>query len=280
MFATPYHHVLLQFNHKETNTDLTVYEFDNILRMTVLNDLIYPYLMGDEFQFQGYFINPKNVIRIVVKTSIQPIASLEDSLNASQPEAIFYTTKSSIFNSDRHTKDVTKEIFDDARSSLEATDTKVTSPLSKEVDRSKVFIVHGHDEAVKISVARFVEKFNLTPIILHEQASSGMTIIEKIEAYSNVGFGIILYTPCDVGKAKNSVDLQARARQNVVFEHGYLTAKIGRNNVCALVKDNIEKPNDFSGVVYVNYDPYDGWKTHLAKELKSSGYEIDLNLLY
>ena len=39
--------------------------------------------------------------------------------------------------------------------------------------------MHGHDESVKISVARFLERLDLKPIILHEQASGGATIIEK-----------------------------------------------------------------------------------------------------
>lgn len=100
--------------------------------------------------------------------------------------------------------------------------------------------MHGHDESVKISVARFLERLDLKPIILHEQASGGATIIEKIENNADVGFGIVLYTPCDLGKAKASDELQMRARQNVVFEHGYLIGRLGRSNVCALVKDDIE----------------------------------------
>ncbi|EEM38471.1 nucleotide-binding protein containing TIR-like domain [Bacillus thuringiensis serovar sotto str. T04001] len=71
-----------------------------------------------------------------------------------------------------------------------------------------------------------------------------------------------------------------RARQNVVFEHGYLIARLGRSNVCALVKDNIEKPNDISGVVYVNYDSGNGWHMALFKELKNAGYELDANKLF
>ena len=43
-----------------------------------------------------------------------------------------------------------------------------------------------------------------------------------------------------------------RANQNVVFEHGYLMATLGRENVCALVQGDIETPNDISGVVYVS----------------------------
>lgn len=147
---------------------------------------------------------------------------------------------------------------------------------TEEFDLTKVFIVHGHDDLLKNEVARFIEKLELTPIVLHEQASSGNTIIEKIEEYSNVGFGIILYTPCDVGaKNEESNNLQLRARQNVVFEHGFFIGKIGRRNVCALVKGNIEKPNDISGVVYISTEGE--WRLSLAKELKNSGYNIDMN---
>lgn len=74
---------------------------------------------------------------------------------------------------------------------------------SSNEDLSKVFIVHGHNDTVKINVARFIEKLGFEPIILHEQASSGKTIIEKIESYSNVGFGVVLYTACDSGSKKS-----------------------------------------------------------------------------
>jgi predicted nucleotide-binding protein len=120
----------------------------------------------------------------------------------------------------------------------------------------------------------------LNPIILHEQPSSGKTIIEKIEEHSNVGFGLVLYTACDIGANKNQKDnLKNRARQNVVFEHGYLMGKIGRNNVCALLKGEIEIPNDISGIVYVNMDEEDAWNLKIARELKRAGYAINLEAL-
>jgi len=145
------------------------------------------------------------------------------------------------------------------------------------MDKTKVFVVHGHDNAAKQETARFVEKLGFEAIILHEQVSKGKTIIEKIEEYSNVGFAIILYTPCDDGKSKKENKHRNRARQNVVFEHGFLIGKIGRHNVCALVKGDIEKPNDISGVVYVEMDSFGAWKNALADEMKESGYVIDKN---
>lgn len=65
-----------------------------------------------------------------------------------------------------------------------------------------------------------------------------------------------------------------RARQNVVFEHGYLIAKLGRSRVVAVVKGEIETPNDISGLVYVSFDESDSWKTQLCTELNSAGYDI------
>lgn len=148
--------------------------------------------------------------------------------------------------------------------------------VATELDKSQVFIVHGHDEAAKHEVARFIDRLGLHPIILHEQASSGKTIIEKIEEYTSVGFGIVLYTECDLGAKKGEEHkLSFRARQNVVFEHGFLIGKIGRKNVCALVKGNVETPGDITGVVYVSMQS--DWKFALAKELRNSGYEVDMN---
>lgn len=145
-------------------------------------------------------------------------------------------------------------------------------------NKRKVFIVHGRDNEAKFEVSRFIENLGLEPIILHEQASLGKTIIEKIEHYANdADFAIILYTPCDNGRGihESSAPTKNRARQNVVFEHGYLMSKLGRENVCALVKGDIETPNDISGVVYIDLDPYEGWKRAVSKELESCGYTIN-----
>lgn len=151
------------------------------------------------------------------------------------------------------------------------------SPAVVARNKRKVFIVHGRDNEAKQEVSRFIEGLGLEAIILHEQASSGMTIIEKIERYSNdADFALVLYTACDHGRGvhESKTPAKNRARQNVVFEHGYLMAKLGRENVCSLVKGNIETPNDISGVVYVDLDASGAWKTEVQKELKACGYAL------
>ncbi|MEN0036413.1 MAG: nucleotide-binding protein [Cellvibrio sp.] len=139
---------------------------------------------------------------------------------------------------------------------------------------SQVFIVHGHDDIAKLEMSAFISSVGLQPIILHQQASSGRTIIEKIEHYSNVGFGVVLYTPCDVGSKVGALASNYRARQNVVFEHGFLIGKLSRARVCAVVKGNVETPNDISGVVYVSMDHEGQWKQQLLLELRGAGYYV------
>lgn len=151
---------------------------------------------------------------------------------------------------------------------------KPDSQDDKGFNNSQVFIVHGHDDIAKLDVASFIYSLGLQPIILHMQASSGMTIIEKIEHYSNVGFGIVLYTPCDTGAKVGALSVRYRARQNVVFEHGYLIGKLGRPRVCAVVKGDIETPNDISGVVYVGMDASLNWQEQLKIEMRNVGYHV------
>ena len=85
----------------------------------------------------------------------------------------------------------------------------------------KIFVVYGHDETAKLQLEALLRRWDLTPIILDQQASAGQTIIEKLEEYSkDVGYAIVLATPDDEGKAKTESALKSRVRQNVVLELG------------------------------------------------------------
>lgn len=144
-------------------------------------------------------------------------------------------------------------------------------PLSR-----NVFIVHGHDEGARETVARFLEKIDLKPIILHEQPNMGRTIIAKFrDEAATTAFAVVLMTPDDHG-AKDGAPTKKRARQNVVFELGFFIGALGAEKVTALVKGDVEKPSDFEGVVYISLDQ-PNWKLDLAREIKSSGLGIDFN---
>ena len=145
----------------------------------------------------------------------------------------------------------------------------------------KVFTVHGHDEAAKHAVARFIERLDLETIILDEQPSEGLTIIEKFEKYAgSADFAIVLITPDDVGAPiEKRNDLKLRARQNVIFELGYFFHALGCRRVCALYKEGVELPSDIYGVVYVLMDEFDAWQLTLAREMRQAGLSFDANKL-
>ena len=142
---------------------------------------------------------------------------------------------------------------------------------------NRVFIVHGHNGELKEKVARIIEKQGIEAIILSEQANTGKTIIEKIEANSDVGSAICLFTADDIGQKKSATEGQPRARQNVVFEAGYFMGKLGRDRVVFLADSGIELPSDLSGVVYTNTE---NWQVELLKELRTMGYQVDFNKLF
>lgn len=165
------------------------------------------------------------------------------------------------------------------RLELEAKPTVMVSSPKTGAKSRKVFVVHGHDSGTKEMVARFLERLDLEPIILHEQADEGRTIIEKFADHSDVAYAVVLLTADDRGGARDATfDKQSfRARQNVILEFGYFLAKLGRKGVRALFEEGVEMPSDFSGVLYTPLDRDGAWRMNLAKEIKAAGIDIDLN---
>jgi predicted nucleotide-binding protein len=206
-------------------------------------------------------INPQDIEKIAIELNIE--------------EFEFYRTHWAVKNCD-----LIRVLNKNNIASQVITNTTNVLPLNKPAvagsnfNKDQIFIVHGHDEHAKNDVKTYVETRGLEPIILHLQASGGRTIIEKIDHYSNVGFGIVLYTECDIGAKRDTLNYKWRARQNVVFEHGYLISKLSRSRVTALVKGNVETPNDISGVIYIAMDAAGNWRDELDAELRNAGYSI------
>ncbi len=254
-----------------------MYEFDIESEEILITEFIQPYVNEEEFLFNGYSISKKDILRIMIKKSAQSIEKLTEDQTRIDAENMFFGFSSleSTFVDNKSVIDITKEIFKKITPKINKDNGNIKEELSN--TSNKVFIVHGQDETLKVEIARFVEKLGLEAVILHEQANQGNTIIEKFERNtSEIGYAIILYTPCDKGCPSNdSENLKNRARQNVVFEHGYFIGKLGRSKVAAIVKGEIETPSDIAGVVYLSYSG--NWKLDLAKEMKVAGLEVDMN---
>jgi len=153
--------------------------------------------------------------------------------------------------------------------------------IPKPKNTKKVFIVHGRNDALKNSAARFLTRLNLEPVILHEQPNKGRTIIEKFFDHSDVGFAVVLLTPDDKGGSADGAleSLRFRARQNVIMELGFFLGRLGRERVAAIYDNEVEMPSDYSGVLFLPYDDAGAWQFPLAKEIRAAGIAVDLNRL-
>ena len=148
----------------------------------------------------------------------------------------------------------------------------------------KVFVVYGHDINARTQLEAMLRRWDLEPLILDQLASSGQTIIEKLEEYTpQASFGIVLATPDDIGYSKNNeAGKKYRVRQNVVLEMGMLLAAKGRDKVAILLSqtEDMERPSDIDGLIYIPFkDNVEEAKLSLAKEMQKNGYVLDIGRL-
>jgi predicted nucleotide-binding protein len=167
-----------------------------------------------------------------------------------------------------------EERKDDIGSSVQMLEDHSTTEDAPDLSQ-RIFVVHGRDGEPREAVARFLQKLGLEPIILHEQPNKGRTLITKFhDEASDIGFAIILTTPDDVG-GLDGAEQKRRARQNVIFELGFFIGRLGSDRVAALIGNEVERPSDFEGVVYIPIEA--DWRLPLCNELRAAGYDIDLN---
>jgi hypothetical protein len=175
-----FYQVLIELIKKESNSPLNkkIYELDFNNKEDILEEIIIPYLTSRQFQFDGYFLNKDKVDRI----SVYQTNMSSKSLSKTESEYGIYIPPEGIFDYKEHLNDISREIFKEGKKIIKKTeDLDYNMEDKEEIDKSKIFIVHGHDESATESVARLIEKLKLEPIILREQANKGKTIIEKIE---------------------------------------------------------------------------------------------------
>ena len=145
-----------------------------------------------------------------------------------------------------------------------------TYPTKSNVESPKVLIINGHEDLLSYQLEGFLRKLGIEPFLLHSQPYQGRTVIEKMELFQDFSFAIVLYS------APNN---EIKVSPNVLFEHGYLTSKLGRNRVCALVEGPNMLPSDLAGIIFIPVDGKGAWKFSLVKEMKAVGINIDLNKL-
>ncbi len=246
---------------------------DSDLRMAVLHDVYSHFRETNE---------PTSVVGIIHRLQV---ADSEPAKRAISNAVKFLTESGAIQTRELKTISATYNMFmilgitPNAIRLIEAS-TKANSALSEEArgvkisKSSKVFIAHGHDHATRDAISTYLYGLHLEPIVLENKANFGsQTLINKFEKHAGeIGFAVVILSPDDVGGAKGADTQKPRARQNVVFELGYLIAKLGLDRVTVIRTDEaIENPSDIAGILYVLFDSYGGWKKKIDMELQAAG---------
>ena len=276
-------HIRLDYYNTALKENVTLFEYDFTNEQDVFDDILVPYFNHETFLFSGCHISMTQKPQIRVFKTEYNIDRMIEIIKSNIPRNIVMgVSRSDVLARTQYSMEITRSILKDAqKQSMQKnhkSDSELEVVVSQTINKRNIFIVHGHNETIRIAVEAFVRSIGYEPIVLFKEPNKGQTIIEKIESNAEaVCYAIVLYTACDEGKAKEEIDYKPRARQNVVFEHGYMCAKLGRDHVCALFAEGVELPGDMSGVVYTKYDEVGMWKYSVAKEMNVVGLPVDMN---
>jgi predicted nucleotide-binding protein len=153
-----------------------------------------------------------------------------------------------------------------------------------------VFIVHGHDLALRDEVEQYIASLGVKPIVLTKLSNTQLSLLQKFLIWSrDVHFAVVLISADDRGASRRQFDppqgvgvqaLQFRARQNVILELGFFYGYLGWEHVFVLYKPpdkvypNFEEPSDLGGVPFDQVDPDGRWQAILADRLRKAGFNI------
>ena len=102
-----------------------------------------------------------------------------------------------------------------------------------------IFVVHGRTESKRLLVENFLSETldpSVRPVVLMDQVNRSQAVIEKFRRnMESAVYAVVLLTPDDVGGLAAALSanadgmvphslLRERARQNVIFELGYVLA--------------------------------------------------------
>jgi|GEM_PF-2463079 len=105
---------------KTAETD-EIYEFDHDSLGSIKDSIVTPYLLNQEFQFDGYFIEPSKVKRLVVtETDMTSEQCVRDAYNRLSPGVIMIIgAKDCVFGDDRYSRDITRKTLQEVKAAVE-----------------------------------------------------------------------------------------------------------------------------------------------------------------
>lgn len=127
------------------------------------------------------------------------------------------------------------------------------------MEKATRIFVGSSSEALKVAqlVADAIRQSNMEPVVWNNDAFVlGMTLLETIESLPFDYHGaVLLWTP-DVSCRRRGEDPFSAPVANVVFEYGYLAARLTRRRVAICRFGNADVPSDLQGMKLVEVQDY------------------------
>jgi predicted nucleotide-binding protein len=166
-------------------------------------------------------------------------------------------------------------------------------PLAERVESStpeptrarKVVLAHGRDDRWAQAVAHLLEQTGSHELtILDRRAEQRAELLEDVEDERvSSRYAVVLLTADDIGgprmESAEEPYFAPRARQDVVFEMGFLAAALTPARVCVLYEDGVELPCELDEISHVRLDLAGTWQPKLLMKLRRAGFDYDLNRL-
>lgn len=139
----------------------------------------------------------------------------------------------------------------------------------KKQPKKECILIHGHDKTFTLQVDKYLrDSFDLKAIIVEDEHDRHASLLLKFASLSEADFAVALWTADDLGGTVNSPmeSYKERARQNVIFETGFLMGKLDINKVIVILEHGVEKPSNMGGFVCI---PRSDWKDRLRKNVEA-----------
>ena len=138
------------------------------------------------------------------------------------------------------------------------------------VNGNKVlFVSHGPKDPSSEAVLQFMQQLSL-PVV---EADHTNGLIDTLEGRNDMTFVVVMNVVDHVENGKGSLS------DSSIFKLGYCAGKLGIRRMCMMHSPNQPQVGDTQGISHVPVDPNGGWQLHLARQMKRSGCDIDLNRL-
>lgn len=246
-----FYQVLIETNEKvgKSQKNKELYELDKVNLEEIESEIVTPFLEKEKFQFNGYFLDPLNILRLVIKETEKSVKDYARLENANRhPNGFFITSPQSIVHQEKYTIDITKQVFESAKNKASTKKNKTITANSVK-NNTKIFIGHGGYSAwrdlkdfINTRLALEYDEFNRVPV-------AGLTNVNRLsQMLDNACFAFLVMTAED-----EKADGNLQARQNVIHEVGLFQGKLGFEKAIVLLEEGCEEFSNIHGLGQIRF---------------------------